>query len=160
MYSAYCPPAEMNRSCWLMLSRENQSDQSATRNFTWERPSLHSFWAQRCKQTKAVTIELASIWKTSWSELPAQNTKRVLCCYRNLLYLYNNELHGVSDAYNKDVCTLKGYSGINSIHVLTHLDTEYDPPSRDKVCRPLRYLVLASSEMAAQQQYTAANGSK
>ena len=34
---------------------------------------------------------------------------------------------------------LKGYSGVSSIHSLTHLDTEYDPPPP-----PLRaYIVLA-----------------
>ena len=49
-------------------------------------------------------------------------------------------------------CWLKGYSCVNLIHVLTHLDSEYDPPSRDKVCGPLAYVVLASSEMTAQQQ--------
>ena len=55
---------------------------------------------------------------------------------------------------------LKGYSGVNLIHVLTHLDTEYDPPSRDKVCGQLAYVVLASSETTAQQKYAAVNGSK
>ena len=45
--------------------------------------------------------------------------------------------------------------------MVSHLDTEYDtPPPRDKVCRPLAYVVLASSETTAQQQYTAVNGSK
>ena len=39
---------------------------------------------------------------------------------------------------------LKGYSGVSLIHGLTHLDTEYDPPLRDKVCGPLAYVVLAS----------------
>ena len=47
--------------------------------------------------------------------------------------------------------SLKGYSGVSLIHVITHLDTEYNPPSRDKVCEPLAYVVLASSEMTAQQ---------
>ena len=55
---------------------------------------------------------------------------------------------------------LKGYSGVSLIHGLTHLDTEYDPPSRDKVCGLLAYVVLASSETTAQQQYTAVDGSK
>ena len=55
---------------------------------------------------------------------------------------------------------LKGYSSVSLIHGLTHLDTEYDPPLRDKVCGPLAYVVLASSETTAQQQYTAVNGSK
>ena len=54
---------------------------------------------------------------------------------------------------------LKGYSSVSLIHGLTHLDTEYDPPSRDKVCGPLAYVLLAS-EMTAQQQYTAVNGSE
>ena len=54
---------------------------------------------------------------------------------------------------------LKGIYGVSLIHALTHLDTEYDPP-RDKVCGPLAYVVLASSETTAQQQYTAVNGSK
>ena len=50
---------------------------------------------------------------------------------------------------------LKGYSIVSLIRGLTHLDTEYDPPSWDKVCGPLAYVVLASSETTAQQQYTA-----
>ena len=49
------------------------------------------------------------------------------------------------------VCILKGYCDVSLIHVLTHLDTEYDPPSRDKVCGPLAYIVLASSETTARQ---------
>ena len=55
---------------------------------------------------------------------------------------------------------LKGYSDVSLIHSLTHLDTKYDPPSRDKVCGPLANVVLASSETTAQEQYTAADGSK
>ena len=39
-------------------------------------------------------------------------------------------------------------------HTLTPSTT---PPPRDKVCRPLAYVVLASSETTAQQQYTAVN---
>ena len=57
------------------------------------------------------------------------------------------------------VC-LKGYSGVSLIHVLTHLDTELDQPSRDKFFRPLANVALASSEMTARQQYIAVNGSK
>ena len=55
---------------------------------------------------------------------------------------------------------LKGYSSVSLIHVLTHLDMEYDPPLRDKVCGLLVYVVLASSETTAWQQYTAVNRSK
>ena len=49
---------------------------------------------------------------------------------------------------------LKGYSGVNLIHTLI------DSLSRDKVCRPLANIVLASSETTARQQYTAVNWSK
>ena len=56
--------------------------------------------------------------------------------------------------------TLKGYSCVSLIHGLTHLDTKYAPPPWDKVFGPLAYVVLACSEMTAQQQYTAVNGSK
>ena len=52
-----------------------------------------------------------------------------------------------------DPFKLKGYSGVSLIHGLTHLDTEYDPPSRDKVCGPLAYIVLASSETTAGSQH-------
>ena len=61
------------------------------------------------------------------------------------IYLY----FFLSDDYSE----LKGYSGVSLIHVRTHLDNESDPPSRDKVCRPLACVVLASSETSAQQQY-------
>ena len=44
---------------------------------------------------------------------------------------------------------LKGYPGVSSIHGLTHCDTELDPP-RDQVCRPLVYVVVATSEITAQ----------
>ena len=53
--------------------------------------------------------------------------------------------------------SLKGYSCVSLIHVLTYCDTEYDPP---QVCGPLANVVLASSETTTQQQYTAVNGSK
>ena len=53
---------------------------------------------------------------------------------------------------------LKGYSSVNLIHGLTHRKT--DSLSRDKVCRPLANVVLASSETTARQQHTAVNGSK
>ena len=39
---------------------------------------------------------------------------------------------------------LKGYSSVNLIHVLTHLDTEHDLTLRDKVCGALAYVVLQS----------------
>ena len=55
---------------------------------------------------------------------------------------------------------LKGYSGVSLIHGLTHRETVLDSLSRDKVCRPLANVVLASSETTARQHYTAVNGSK
>ena len=41
---------------------------------------------------------------------------------------------------------LKGYSGVNLIHGLTHRETVLDSLSRDQVCRLLANVVLASSE--------------
>ena len=43
---------------------------------------------------------------------------------------------------------------------LTHRETVLDSLSRDKVCRPLSNVVLASSETTAGQHYIAVNGSK
>ena len=42
---------------------------------------------------------------------------------------------------------LKVYSGVSLIHGLTHSETVLDSLPRDKVCRPLANLVLASSDM-------------
>ena len=55
---------------------------------------------------------------------------------------------------------LKGYSDASLIHGLTRRETVLDSISRDKVCRPLANVVLASSETTARQQYSAVNGSK
>ena len=55
---------------------------------------------------------------------------------------------------------LKGYSCVNLTHGLTHHETVLDSLSRDKVCRPLANVVLASSETTARQKYIAVNGSK
>ena len=60
----------------------------------------------------------------------------------------------------KSYLILKGYSGVSSIHGLTHRETVLDSLSRDTVCRPLAYVVLASSETTTRQQYIAVNGSK
>ena len=53
---------------------------------------------------------------------------------------------------------LKGYSGVNLIHGLTHPETVLDSLSRDQVCRALANVVLASSETTARQHYIAVNG--
>ena len=55
---------------------------------------------------------------------------------------------------------LKGYSGVNLIHGLTHCKTVLDSLSRDQVSRPLIYRVLSTSETTTRKQYTAVNGSK
>ena len=55
---------------------------------------------------------------------------------------------------------LKGYSGVNLIHDLTHRETVLDSLSRDQVSRPLIYGDLASSQTTARQRYTAENGFK
>ena len=52
---------------------------------------------------------------------------------------------------------LKGYSGVNLIHGLTHTKTVLDSLSTDQVSRPLIYGVLSTSETTARQQYTAVN---
>ena len=48
---------------------------------------------------------------------------------------------------------LKGYSGVNLIHGLTHRETVLDSLSRDQVSRPLLYGVLSTSETTAREQY-------
>ena len=100
---------------------------------------------------------MTSALTLSEDSAPGQNVRHLspwqLCSSKLLVRTAQRHKNCVTPKTN-----LKGYSGLNLIHVLTHLDTEYDP-SRDKVCGPLANVVLASSETTT-QQHTAVNGSK
>ena len=75
---------------------------------------------------------------------------------------YLRQTHTHTHTHTQIPCLyiLYRYSGVSLIHCLTHRETVLGSLSRDKVCRPLANVVLASLETTARQQYIAVNGSK